>query len=94
MFCLLFLKKKTLSSFLNESFSSASDTYDPVMKTSSDEEPVPVMMTFKKFLATQDDSITDEEAIAKYSEYKLQFKRQELHKFFLAHKDEEWWVMA
>ncbi|CAG9540891.1 unnamed protein product [Cercopithifilaria johnstoni] len=69
---------------------SASDTYDPVMKTSTDEEPVPVMMTFKKFLATQDDSITDEEAIAKYSEYKLEFKRQELHKFFLAHKDEEW----
>lgn len=63
------------------------------MKTSADEEPVPVMMTFKKFLATQDDSITDEEAIAKYSEYKLEFKRQELHKFFLAHKDEEWWVM-
>ncbi|MCP9258149.1 Serrate RNA effector molecule-like protein [Dirofilaria immitis] len=48
----------------------------------------------QKFLATQDDSITDEEAIAKYSEYKLEFKRQELHKFFLAHKDEEWWVMA
>nr|CDP96690.1 Bm3078, isoform a [Brugia malayi] len=71
-------------------YDSASDTYDPVMKTSADEEPVPVMMTFKKFLATQDDSITDEEAIAKYSEYKLEFKRQELHKFFLAHKDEEW----
>lgn len=64
------------------------------MKSSVDEEPAPVMMTFKKFLATQDDSITDEEAIAKYSEYKLEFKRQELHKFFLAHKDEEWWVMA
>ncbi|KAM3723165.1 Serrate RNA effector molecule [Dirofilaria immitis] len=68
----------------------ASDTYDPVMKISAEEEPVPIMMTFKKFLATQDDSITDEEAIAKYSEYKLEFKRQELHKFFLAHKDEEW----
>lgn len=63
------------------------------MKVTTDEEPVPVMMTFKKFLATQDDSITDEEAIAKYSEYKLEFKRQELHKFFVAHKDEEWWVM-
>ncbi|VDN07182.1 unnamed protein product [Thelazia callipaeda] len=69
---------------------SAYDTFDPVMKASADEESVPVMMTFKKFLATQDDSITDEEAIAKYSEYKLEFKRQELHKFFLTHKDEEW----
>lgn len=50
-------------------------------------------MTFKKFLATQDDNITDEDAIAKYSEYKMEFKRQELQKFFDAHKDEEWWVM-
>ncbi|VDK74247.1 unnamed protein product [Gongylonema pulchrum] len=72
---------------------SATDTYDPVVKTVTEEDAVPVMMTFKKFLATQDDSITDEEAIAKYSEYKLEFRRQELQKFFTAHKDEQWWVM-
>lgn len=52
------------------------------------------MMTFKRFLATQDDSITDEEAIAKYAEYKMDFKRQELRKFFMTHKDEQWWVMG
>jgi len=36
----------------------------------------PVMMSFKAFLETQDDSITDEEALIKYGEYKLEFRRQ------------------
>lgn len=48
------------------------------------------MMTFKAFLAAQDDSITDDEAIKKYNEYKLEFRRQQLNEFFIAHKDEEW----
>lgn len=48
------------------------------------------MMTFKAFLASQDDMITDDEAIKKYTEYKLDFKRQQLNEFFLAHKEEEW----
>uniref|UniRef100_A0A158R582 Serrate RNA effector molecule homolog n=1 Tax=Syphacia muris TaxID=451379 RepID=A0A158R582_9BILA len=69
---------------------SSSDSYDPVIRPTSEESPPRVMMTFKKFLATQDDNITDEDAIAKYSEYKMDFKRQELQKFFDAHKDEEW----
>lgn len=50
----------------------------------------PVMMTLKQFLATQDDSISDSDAIDKYNEYKLEFKRQQLNEFFVAHKDEEW----
>jgi len=49
----------------------------------------PPMMTFKAFLASQDDMITDDEAIKKYTEYKLDFKRQQLNEFFLAHKEEE-----
>jgi len=49
----------------------------------------PVMMSFKAFLGTQDDSISDEEAIKKYAEYKLEFKRQQLNEFFVTHKDEE-----
>ncbi|MFH4979600.1 hypothetical protein AB6A40_006309 [Gnathostoma spinigerum] len=70
---------------------SASDSYDPVIKPETDNAPPsPVMMTFKRFLSTQDDAITDEEAISKYSEYKMEFKRQELQKFFSTHKDEEW----
>jgi hypothetical protein len=48
------------------------------------------MLTFKKFLATVDDSISDDEAIAKYNEYKVEFKRQQIQKFFDLHKDEEW----
>ena len=52
----------------------------------------PAMMSFKTFLATQDDTISDEEAIKKYAEYKLEFKRQQLNEFFVSHKDEEWYV--
>ena len=47
-------------------------------------------MTFKAFLATQDDSITDEEAAQKYAEYKTEFRRQHLNEFFSNHKDSEW----
>ena len=34
----------------------------------------------------QDDSITDEEALTKYAEYKLEFKRQQLNQFFGLHR--------
>lgn len=57
-----------------------------------DVQTQPQMMTLKQFLATQDDSISDSEAILKYNEYKLEFKRQQLNEFFVAHKDEEWYV--
>lgn len=51
------------------------------------------MMTFKAFLAAQDDSITVDDAIVKYNEYKLEFRRQQLNEFFIAHKDEEWYAL-
>merc|ERR1719322_558259 len=51
------------------------------------------MMSFKTFLGTQDDTISDEEAIKKYAEYKLEFKRQQLNEFFVNHKDEEWFKL-
>ncbi|CAG9857544.1 unnamed protein product [Phyllotreta striolata] len=50
----------------------------------------PPMMSFKAFLATQDDNISDSEAIEKYNDYKLEFQRQQLNEFFVAHKDDEW----
>ena len=50
----------------------------------------PPMMSFKAFLGTQDDSISDQDAMKKYAEYKLEFKRQQLNAFFVDHKDEEW----
>ncbi|XP_014277995.1 serrate RNA effector molecule homolog isoform X1 [Halyomorpha halys] len=53
----------------------------------------PPIMTFKAFLQSQDDNITDEEAIAKYAEYKLEFRRQQLNEFFVAHKEEEWFKL-
>ena len=40
--------------------------------------------------AVQDDSITDEEALQKYGEYKLEFQRQQLNEFFVSNKDKEW----
>ncbi|XP_059607490.1 serrate RNA effector molecule homolog isoform X2 [Phlebotomus argentipes] len=55
-----------------------------------DMQTQPCIMTLKQFLATQDDSISDSDAITKYNEYKLDFKRQQLNEFFVAHKDEEW----
>jgi len=51
------------------------------------------MMSFKSFLVTQDDGITDEEAIRKYAEYKQEFNRQQLNEFFVTHKEEEWFKL-
>ncbi|KAJ8964710.1 hypothetical protein NQ317_003897 [Molorchus minor] len=51
-------------------------------------------MSFKAFLATQDDNISDSEAIEKYNDYKLEFQRQQLNEFFVAHKDDEWFKPA
>lgn len=58
----------------------------------TDLQTQPSMMTLKQFLVTQDDSISDSDAIEKYNEYKLEFKRLQLNEFFVAHKDEEWYV--
>lgn len=48
------------------------------------------MMTFKQFLGSQDDGIDDQEAVRKYNEYKMDFRRQQLNEFFINHKEEEW----
>jgi len=50
----------------------------------------PAMMTFKQFLSSQDDNITDEEAIKKFGDYKVEFRKQQINEFFVQHKDEEW----
>ncbi|RWS29686.1 Serrate RNA effector molecule-like protein [Leptotrombidium deliense] len=49
----------------------------------------PAMMTFKQFLAGLDDSVDDMESVKKYNEYKMDFKKQQINDFFVAHKDEE-----
>lgn len=61
---------------------------DPV--ANGDLQTQPAMLTLKQFLATQDDSISDADAMTKYSDYKQDFKRQQLNEFFVTHKDEEW----
>lgn len=62
----------------------------PQPQAISDGLSQPPMMSLKQFLVAQDDSISDETAISKYNEYKLEFKRSQLNEFFVAHKDEEW----
>uniref|UniRef100_A0A8C7HNL3 Serrate, RNA effector molecule n=1 Tax=Oncorhynchus kisutch TaxID=8019 RepID=A0A8C7HNL3_ONCKI len=52
--------------------------------------PPPVMKSFKEFLLSLDDSVDETEAVKRYNEYKIDFRRQQMQDFFLAHKDEEW----
>lgn len=62
---------------------------DPA-SSNNDVQTQPAMLTLKQFLDTQDDTISDSEVLKKYSEYKLDFRRQQLNEFFVAHKEEEW----
>jgi len=47
-------------------------------------------MTFKHFLAGLDDSVAETDAVAKYNEYKMNFKKDQITEFFNKHKEEEW----
>ncbi len=49
------------------------------------------MKTFKEFLLSLDDSVDETESVKRYNEYKIDFRRQQMQDFFLAHKDEEWY---
>lgn len=53
--------------------------------------PPPIMKSFKEFLLSLDDSVDETEAVKRYNEYKIDFRRQQMQDFFLAHKDEEWY---
>ncbi|XP_031555255.1 serrate RNA effector molecule homolog isoform X2 [Actinia tenebrosa] len=50
----------------------------------------PSMLSFKQFLNAQEDDIEDTEAVRKYQEYKLEFRKTQLGDFFQQHKEEEW----
>ncbi|KAL2094919.1 hypothetical protein ACEWY4_009638 [Coilia grayii] len=52
--------------------------------------PPPVMKNFREFLLSLDESVDEMEAVKRYNEYKIDFRRQQMQDFFLAHKDEEW----
>jgi len=45
----------------------------------------------KQFIAAQDENITDSEATKRYTEYRVEFRRQHINEFFNQHKDEEWY---
>nr|CAJ83985.1 arsenate resistance protein (ars2) [Xenopus tropicalis] len=51
--------------------------------------PAPIMKTFKEFLLSLEDSVDETEAVKRYNDYKIDFRRQQMQEFFLAHKDEE-----
>lgn len=49
------------------------------------------MKNFREFLLSLDESVDEMEAVKRYNEYKIDFRRQQMQDFFLAHKDEEWY---
>lgn len=53
----------------------------------------PPMLSFKQFINSQDDNITDVEAVKKFGDYRTDFSKQQINEFFLLHKDEEWFRM-
>ncbi|KAG8241523.1 hypothetical protein J6590_085147 [Homalodisca vitripennis] len=80
----------------NYSSSWGQETQAPYSNNNQRTEQVetqPPMLSLKAFLQSQDDNISDEEAIRKYNEYKLEFRRQQLNEFFVAHKEEEWFKL-
>jgi hypothetical protein len=64
--------------------SAAAASADPEYPTQ------PPFLTFKQFLQQQDDNISDDDALRKYNDYKINFKRTQINNFFLEHKEEEW----
>ncbi|XP_029634756.1 serrate RNA effector molecule homolog [Octopus sinensis] len=66
------------------------NTNQPQNRIELDYPTQPPMLTIKQFLLQQDDGISDQDAIKKYNEYKMEFKKNQITDFFLSHKDEEW----
>lgn len=48
------------------------------------------LISFKEFVLQQHDGIEEDQACKLYNDYKLDFKRRQMEKFFEQHKDEEW----
>uniref|UniRef100_A0A4W6FVP3 Serrate, RNA effector molecule n=1 Tax=Lates calcarifer TaxID=8187 RepID=A0A4W6FVP3_LATCA len=49
-----------------------------------------VCVCVQEFLLNMEDSVDETEAVKRYNQYKLDFRRQQLQDFFLQHKDQEW----
>ncbi|RVE60941.1 hypothetical protein OJAV_G00185890 [Oryzias javanicus] len=65
-------------------------TCSPLMGGTPCRAGPPTMRSFKEFLLSMDDSVDETEAVKRYNQYKLDFRRQQLQDFFLLHKDQEW----
>lgn len=48
------------------------------------------LMSFKEFIIAQSNDIQEQEALARYSDYKTDFTRRQIDKFFKEHQEEEW----
>ena len=48
------------------------------------------LMSFKEFILAQSNDINEQEALVRYSDYKTDFTRRQIDKFFKEHQDEEW----
>ena len=48
------------------------------------------MMSFKDFVIQQEDDVSEQEAVRRYHEYKVEFKRTQINDYFVLHKNEEW----
>lgn len=48
------------------------------------------LMSFKDFIISQNNDINEQEALMKYSEYKTEFTKSQIDKFFKEHQEEEW----
>ncbi|MEQ2189585.1 hypothetical protein GOODEAATRI_026745 [Goodea atripinnis] len=49
-----------------------------------------MLLDRQEFLLNMEDSVDETEAVKRYNQYKLDFRRQQLQDFFLQHKDHEW----
>lgn len=54
------------------------------------EEDKTRLMSFKEFILSQSNDINEQEALARYSDYKSDFTRRQIDKFFKEHQEEEW----
>lgn len=48
------------------------------------------LMSFKEFILSQSNDINEQEALARYTDYKTEFTRRQIDKFFKEHQEEEW----
>lgn len=50
------------------------------------------LMSFKDFILTQNNDIDEQQALTRYSDYKTDFTRKQIDKFFKEHMEEEWFI--